>query len=415
MSDNKNTILQPQYVSNFNCIGSECEDTCCCGWQVYIDKSTYKKYREYPDKKLRSQLDKIVTRTRNNIASDNGYAKINPKADGNCPLLDEDKLCSIQRNLGEENLSSTCRTYPRISNNVDGKIEKSLTMSCPEAIRKALFHPNIMEFDEIKEDASTHNLIHSVMNTVEDKLAKHPERSFWQLRIFTITVLQNRNYSLWQRLIILGMFYKKINQFVIDDQLNEITKSINQYMDMIEQGLFKEQLDAIPTNHVIQMKLIKHLVTPKTSKGIKSQRFLDCYNEFLQGIGCASEADVEDSFVLYNQSYNQFYQPYMGKNEHIMENYLVNHVFKNLFPFAGEKQIFDNYVMMIVHYAMIKMLLIGMAGFHKEKFGDEQVVKLIQSFGKVIEHDEVYLKKILMFFHDNKLTSMPYMSVLIKN
>lgn len=415
MSCKKNIILQPRYVSNFRCNGSDCEDSCCSGWNVFIDKTTYKKYRECADKKLQSQMSKNVTRTRNDIANDNSYAKIKLQADGSCPFLDENKLCCIQKNIGEENLSLVCTTYPRSSNSVDGKIEKALTMSCPEALRVALFQPNVMEFDEVEEDVSTRNIIYSVINTVEGKPAKRPERYFWELRIFTIAVLQNRNYFLWQRLIIIGMFYKKINQLVADDQLNEITKSISQYTYMIEQGLLKEELEAIPTNHIIQMKLMKYLVAAKISKGTKIQGFIDCYNEFLQGIECTSEVDVEEGIVLYNQSYNQYYQPYMEQNAYIMENYMVNYVFKNLFPFAGEKQIFDNYVMMIVHYAMIKMLLIGMAGFHKDKFDNKQVAKLIQSFAKVVEHDKGYLKRMLMFFHDNQLTSMPYMSVLIKN
>ena len=39
-------ILVPDYISSFACIGSECEDTCCAGWQVPVDKVTYQKYRK---------------------------------------------------------------------------------------------------------------------------------------------------------------------------------------------------------------------------------------------------------------------------------------------------------------------------------------------------------------------------------
>ena len=31
-------------MAQFKCIGGECEDTCCAGWSVSIDKKTYKKY-----------------------------------------------------------------------------------------------------------------------------------------------------------------------------------------------------------------------------------------------------------------------------------------------------------------------------------------------------------------------------------
>jgi lysine-N-methylase len=57
----------------------------------------------------------------------------------------------------------------------------------------------------------------------------------------------------------------------------------------------------------------------------------------------------------------------MGQKGYILEHYIVNYVFKTMFPLASEKHCFDNYIMMIVHYAMIKILLIGIAGFYKEK------------------------------------------------
>jgi lysine-N-methylase len=40
--------LRPQYAKAFRCIGSECEDTCCHGFDVPIDKATYEKYQTLP-------------------------------------------------------------------------------------------------------------------------------------------------------------------------------------------------------------------------------------------------------------------------------------------------------------------------------------------------------------------------------
>ena len=33
--------IRPFYAENFHCIGSACEDTCCRGWSVPIEKATY--------------------------------------------------------------------------------------------------------------------------------------------------------------------------------------------------------------------------------------------------------------------------------------------------------------------------------------------------------------------------------------
>ncbi len=53
MKDTTRPILIPEYMKEFQCIGSECEDTCCAGWRVSVDKDTFMKYRqvENPDLK----------------------------------------------------------------------------------------------------------------------------------------------------------------------------------------------------------------------------------------------------------------------------------------------------------------------------------------------------------------------------
>ena len=40
--------LQPDYADEFRCLGAECEENCCQGWGVYVDKGTYTKYRATP-------------------------------------------------------------------------------------------------------------------------------------------------------------------------------------------------------------------------------------------------------------------------------------------------------------------------------------------------------------------------------
>ena len=37
--------LVPQYLKDFTCIGSNCEETCCKNWKITVDKETYKKYK----------------------------------------------------------------------------------------------------------------------------------------------------------------------------------------------------------------------------------------------------------------------------------------------------------------------------------------------------------------------------------
>jgi len=328
--------------------------------------------------------------------------------------MNEESLCRIQLELGEEYLCNVCATYPRIANIVNNVFEKSATMSCPEAARLALLNPDRIEFDEINEPINTRNLCHKQIDTHTLALSNKPERYFWELRIFTIQVLQNRDYTLAERLIILGMFYHKVQTRIDAGQIEEIPNIIASYTNLLDREELREELARIPTQVTIQMELMKQLTDERVIKGVSSQRYLNCFAHFLHGIQYTREATVEEIAVRYQEAEEKYYRPFMADHEYILENYLVNHVFKNLFPFTGEKSLFDNYVMMVVHYSLIKMHLIGMAAFH-QGLTKELVIMLIQSFARVVEHDVQYLKHAFKLLKDNGYTTMAYMAILIKN
>ena len=414
MSEKKRTLLIPQYMKSFQCVGPACEDSCCAGWRVDIDHGTYKKYQRVRDEELSRLFDGCIARNRAAGHGEGNYAKVKLLKDASCPFLNEEKLCRIQLKRGEGYLSDVCSTYPRVVNIIDGVAERSATVSCPAAARLALLAPDIMEFDEAEEEVSVRNIIRSDINTNDLKLKSKPQKYFWELRFFSVGLLQNRNYLLSERLIILGMFCRKLQDYISESRLDEIPELITTYTNIIEDGSFRDSLSNIPVQYAIQMELLKEISDKRYFLGIQSQRYVKCYSEFLNGIQYTAEAKVEEIGQRYRDFYNQYYLPFMTGHEHILENYLVNHVFKNLFPFTEEKSLFDSYMMLVLHYALIKMHLIGMAGFHK-RLDEELAIMLIQSFAKTTEHSRKYLDNVADLLKQNGYNTMAYMAILIKN
>jgi lysine-N-methylase len=410
---NYKKIFQPRYFNKFKCIGKACEDTCCSGWTVHIDKSTYTKYRKCRDTELKPMLDKKVTRNRTN-ASNTNYAKI-VLSQMVCPFLTEEHLCCIQKKLGEAYLSVTCATYPRSTRIVNGVVERALSVSCPEVTRLALLNRDVMEFEEINNVDNIHiGEETKVIDTCNYKRSSKPYQYFWELRGFTIFILQSRTYPLWQRLIILGLFYDQLNQN-IEGKEDNIPELISTYSERINKGVFHEALDGIPNQPTMQLRLLSTLIELRVNRSYTTERFLECLDEFSQGIQSISESSQEESDLYYAEAYSQYYKPFMDQHEYILENYLVNYVFLNLFPFGSRKDIYDEYVLLAIHFAIIKNLLIGLAGYHKTNFGIAHVVKLIQSFSKAVEHNSTYLKYVVDFFEENDLKNSACMAILIKN
>lgn len=414
MADKKRRVLAPHYMQDFRCIGSACEDSCCRGWRVDIDYNTYRNYQKIRDTELSPLIEKYVKRNRAQNHSDHNYAKINLLEDARCPFLDDQMLCRIQYINGENSLSDVCSTYPRISNIVNEVLEQSATLSCPEAARLALLEEKGMEFDESGEAKEIRIMRDLSIKTDDLKWKNKPQKYLWELRIFTISTLQNRNYRLYQRLIILGMFYQKLQQYVSEELVDKIPELIASYTNIVGDSSLKESISVIPVQYTIQMEMLKELVDSIYLVGVSNRRYLECFTEFLAGVQYTDEATVEEIGERYQKACFDYYEPFMEDNEYILENYLVNYVFRTLFPLKDGKLIFDSYVLMATHYALIKMHLIGMAAFHK-KLTNELVIKLIQSFEKTVEHNHQYLKGITDILKNSGFSTMAYMSILIKN
>ncbi len=103
----------------------------------------------------------------------------------------------------------------------------------------------------------------------------------------------------------------------------------------------------------------------------------------------------------------------MTQHEYILENYLVNYVFKNCMPVDCTSP-FESISKMVLHYALIKLHLVGMAGHHKGLTTD-LVIKLIQSLSKTFEHNGTYFEKTMKLLKDNDLMNLTYVSILIRN
>lgn len=408
----KRVILQPEYMKKFKCTGPKCEDTCCSGWKVSLDKKTFLRYKRLPQTPLKTLIEKNIKR-KHNKKTDYDYGSINMAKDGSCPILVDDGLCNIHKNLGEDYLSNTCAIYPRYENKVNNMNERSATMSCPELATVALLNSEEMEFEYI-ESLDQKITLHNRLNTEDKQYSNKAQKYFWDIRTFSISLLQNREYDLDERLIILGMFYKKIEKIMDEKEVKEIPIIIETMKDIIGNGELKDELEKIPKNTHIQMRVAKELLDIKLNDGTGNERYLECLKDMLSGLGYHEGEKFVDIVVRYEENYEKYFSQYIKEKEYILENFLVNEYFKEMMPFGKAETIWDSYILLCILYSMIKLHLIGMAGHHKG-LDDDLVLKLIQSFSRLTLHNPSYIQNIVKLIKDNNYDSLAYMSILVKN
>ncbi|MBM7615376.1 flagellin lysine-N-methylase [Alkaliphilus hydrothermalis] len=389
----KKQFLIPCYLENFRCIGSLCEDTCCKGWKVSLDKKTYKQYKKINDKNADLSLGKYIALDKER-ENDTSYGCINMNADGTCPFLTEDLLCKIHGELSEDLLSYTCYSYPRLVNRVNGLYEMSGTLSCPEIARLVLLDEEPMEFKDVSLMIKREYLTSITLEYTEDfdrfsNLMYH----FWPLRIFTISTLQDRRYSVQERLILLGLVYKKLIQLSNNKELHKAVMTIESYKDLFNDlEKMKEVLSESKKNEE-EFPFSQVFVTQFTE--LVGENFYTAVN-YLQVVDNIADAlQIHDgSFEKIKENYKladeKYYSPYMGEREYIIENYLVNEVFKEMYPLARTESIDSSYKMLLTLYNVIKFHLVGISAYYK-KLDDHTVVNTIQAFSKAILHHKSYL------------------------
>ena len=93
--------IQPLYGSAFHCIGGECEDSCCHGMSVLVDKKTYERYQAFPEERLGSLVNQYVS-----IHHDGGdgfsLCEESAESSNRCPFLSAERLCGVQKEYGSE-------------------------------------------------------------------------------------------------------------------------------------------------------------------------------------------------------------------------------------------------------------------------------------------------------------------------
>ncbi|EPD86254.1 flagellin lysine-N-methylase [Paenibacillus sp. HGH0039] len=410
----KQLALMPEYMKKFKCIGGECEDTCCAGWTVSLDKKTFKSYQKINDPTLRNKIKDGTKRIKSKDNSDpeQYYARFILKDDLSCPMLTVDKWCMIQKEIGEQALSKTCTTYPRNLNKLDGTYELSGRVSCPEIARLVLFETKGIEFEEIEIEIEQQWTLLK-RNSSERGLAQY----FWPIRMLSIEIVQNRQISLGDRMVLLGLFINALQKDIDENKGHTIPNVINSYKEKLLDTDYLGSIEKIQVNLELQLQVLFELIKSRIEMGISSERYQLTFNEMMEGLKINQEKYTLNSFKFnYEENFKNFYSPYMNTKEYIMENYIVNYLFNILFPVLSEENdsLFLGYAIISTIYAMLKVHLVGVSGKY-QGLNDDVVLRTIQSFAKIIEHNATYITSIIEELKRNNYYSLAHISLMVKD
>ena len=393
--------------NDFECIGNSCEDICCSNWSIIVDQDTYFRYKRESNPEFKALFENNITRLKS--ASKIGYAKMNLNKNGECMFLDKDKLCSVYKLLGPEKMCHTCRVYPRQIVEVYDIIQKSIALSCPEACRKLLFRENPLEFNlnEVSfiEDKFVQNL------TKHNNQLYFDKEIFFELRNFAIGLLQNRDYSIEERLLVLGMFIEDVS----DKKDNDILQVINNYTLKINNGIFENITTYINKENILDTEIryciniyLSIVNVFKKALTIKVTSMID------NGLNLSKNNDFDEFKKNYLDIKNNYANELFEQYHYVFENYLVNYIFNNPKMFL-DKDLMSCYAEMLIYYSMVRFSMRGVIASLKDNLTENDLVLVISSISRGVEHDTKNTKSLKTLIDKYSLNNLSNLIPLIMN
>lgn len=376
-----NKTIEPDYLVNFKCIGGDCEDSCCIGWDVDIDQKTYQSYKNVSDPRMKKQFDKHIYENDWITDPNVDYAKVELTQDKKCPFLNADKLCIIQKHLGEKYLSNVCTYYPRTVNKVNGIFEMTLSPSCPEAARLILLNPESMKMHQVERPGN-----YPIITFDVDQRSKQYQKSlvayFTEVRTICLDTMTQSHLPIEKRIYDLAGWVDRLQKLHNHKQTHQTPDVLSKFKPAgFEPSIFTSREIRDYSDNMVRLLL------PVDS---------ETYTLFTDE---ASRGDFELGEMIYSS--------YFSDKMHMLNNYFINLMVKNLFPFTEADQVWDAFMMLFTRFAIIKVQLIGIAGFRGE-LNDETVVAYIQSFSKVIEHHRTFVEKAVVYQKQNGFSKLSY-------
>ncbi len=399
----------PTYAAAFRCIGPTCEDPCCSGWDIPVDKATYAKYQQLPKENIGALISAFVV-LNPAPTHDNLYARIIPTPTGACPFWDADHLCGIQRNYGAELLPAPCSIYPRALRLVDNQLEGSLSLSCPEAARNVLLDPNFIHIEAnlLSGDFRTDSFFYLAANPQSAPLQPFAH----SIRSLLIDIVRDRSHPLWQRLLLIGCLCFDLDQhFETPAQIPTLVNTYSNNPPLLE-------LERLPANIKLRLEIILALTNERLADPGSGKRLRDTFWDFIEGIAAPNPNLPADDIQRFLHAEENYHRPFFANSPHILENYLINYIYQNLFPFGREgastRSFFDEYLLLATQFAWINTLLIGISANHKQAFAGEHVVRTVQSFTRAVEHYPEVLNLILEYLRSRNLATLEGIAILLR-
>ena len=225
---------------------------------------------------------------------------------------------------------------------------------------------------------------------------KYPQlKHYWEFKVLTMQILQNRNFSFEKRMLILNYAYKTLQGMLDKTEGEEQEKYIATFLrDM-----------TVPKHHDAIMKYFE-TITPNFAyslcDGLSLLRALPVseeYDKLLDKVFAAVNCDramKEFRFdeTIYMPMKKAYYEDFLKGREHYIEQVMVNYVWTYCMPYADcTSNLWDNFIFFNTLFNTLKVLLTIATYIADDK--DEAFVEAVSEFDSALRRTKGSIVKLI--------------------
>lgn len=371
--------IKTDYYDTFMCTADKCPFTCCQEWNIAVDDDTYKKWKHLNlSKQNNDYLDQYIKQK-------DGSRVIALNEQKQCPFLNEQKLCNLVLNFGDEVLSETCASFPRQIHEFADRKEYSLVSCCPEVVDlmnqqdKICFTNNMLDMDE---------------------------DTLFQIRAMMISIMQDQRFSISKSVMMIYYILLDIYQ-----KKSVVKKEIDEYKD---EAVLKELSDAIDNMQFNRFDTFEE----------NNELFLDMaenyrkqeiYTSYLEPVAVLAESLSQDydehNITIQLQKFEKQFSSY----ENLFRNYIVLDIFTNsLIPESDLKSMVAMFQWIAMEYAIMRhTIFLNWLLDQQEELSYKTVRNYIVVISRMMGYDQEDILEYLEKSFEKLIWEWGYLALLI--
>lgn len=369
----------PDYYRQFQCVADQCEDTCCAGWQIVVDKKSLGKYRKVRGpfrKKMRSSVDWKEGTFRQS-------------EDKRCAFLKEDNLCEMYTALGKESLCRTCRRYPRHVEEFENVREITLSISCPEVARILLSKKEPVNFLSLEKEG-------------EEEYEDFDPFLYSELldgRDVMIRILQNRGKPLKLRIGLILAIAHDMQVRIKKGEIFSCGEVFEKYQTEAAETFVRKKVEKMLGNGELRFRYVRQMFWNLD----QLERLRDDWEPHLRETEALLYQKGQKQYLKVQREFEEWLSKQRQEWEVQYEQLLVYFISTYFCGAVYDGRAYAKVQMAVISVLLIHELLAAQWLKNDRTLDDQDVVETVYRYSRELEHSDPNLEKMEELMEDQMI------------